>query len=119
MAELNNKVSESFLAALPIVGNQPKSEKEEKFLREVCTYEFSNVEEQGLSVKFPYGSTKNKHTFQLFHGGRYRLPRFVARFIESRGTPMYDWRPDPQGTGRMTKQLVGTKSRFQMREVYE
>ena len=36
---------------LPITGKQPENEKEEKFLREVCEYEFNNLEEPGLSHK--------------------------------------------------------------------
>lgn len=119
MAQTKEKVSESFLASLPLPKGKAKSEKEDKYLREVLNYEFYNLEEPGLSIKFPYGSTKKKHNFTFFHGAKYRLPRFIAEFMDSRSTPIYDWRPDPEGTGRMTKQLVGHKPRFQMRQVYE
>ena len=101
---------------LPIVGNQPKDEKEAKFLKEICEFEFYNLEEPGLSIQFPYGNTRYQHNFKLFHGGKYRIPRHVARHLESRCTPIWDWRPD--GTGRMQKQRVGDKPRFQMRQVY-
>ena len=101
---------------LPIIGKQPASEKEDKFLREVCEFEFMNMEEPGLSQRFPYGNAKNHHNFTLFHGGRYKLPRFIAQWIESRTTPLWDWRPD--GEGGMAKKLIGQNPRFQMRQVF-
>lgn len=101
---------------LPIVGPKPKSEKEEKFLREVCEFEFQNIEEPGLSHSFPYGNTKKQHTFKFFHGGKYKVPRFIARHLESCQTPRWEWRPD--GTGKMIKQQVGSKPRFQMRQTF-
>lgn len=116
LAKASNKVSADRIATLPIVGKQPETEKEEKFLREFCEFEFYNLEEPGLAQKFPYGNTSNNHTFTLFHGGKYRLPRFVARHLESCSTPIWDWRPD--GNGRMTKRQVGTKPRFRMSQVF-
>lgn len=104
------------LEKLPIVGRKPSNEKEEKFLREICEFEFYNLEEPGLSIKFPYGDTRRKHNFQFFHGGKYKVPRHVAMHLETRSTPRWEWRPD--GTGRMNKQQVGTKPRFQMRAIY-
>lgn len=101
---------------LPIVGEQPKSEKEEAFLREVCEYEFMNLEEPGLSINFTYGDAKNKEDFQFFHGGKYKLPRFIARHMESCSKPIWKWRPD--GTGRMNKEKVGNDPRFQMRQTF-
>lgn len=118
MAEIQAKVSDEFLAALPIQGRQPESEKEDMFMREICEYEFSNLEEPGLSLKFPYGSTRRKHNFTFFHGGRYRVPRFLAQYLETRSTPIWDWRASVDGSGKMTKQRMGDKSRFQMRQVY-
>ena len=108
--------NEEFIAGLPIVGKKPSSEKEEKYLRELCEFEFYNLEEPGLAVKFPYGDTRNHHNFTFYHGGKYRVPRHVARHLESCSTPIWDWRPD--GTGKMVKQRVGEKSRFQMRHVF-
>lgn len=115
------KMDEKKMTNLPI--RDPKnpskklSEKEEKFMREICTYEFINVEEPGLMHKFSYGNAQNKHTFVLFHGEKYRLPRFIQRHIESKGTPIWGWSPD--GYGRMQKTKRGYKTRFQLREVYE
>jgi len=102
---------------LPIVGYKPKSEKEENYLREVCEFEFSNLEEPGLSNKFTYGGTKNNYKFLFFHGAKYKLPRFIARHVENCVTPTWKWLPD--GTGSMKKKQTGTKSRFQMRQVFE
>ena len=104
------------LQKLPIVGKQPENEKEDKFLRELCDYEFINTEEAGLTHKFGYGSSTNYHTFEFWHGAVYKVPRFIARHIESCVTPIWAWRPD--GTGRMNKQYIGTKPRFQMRQKY-
>lgn len=94
---------------------KPTNEKEEKFLREEATYEFYNLEQPGLSVKFPYGNTKYPVKITLFHGGRYVLPRHIAMHVESKGPPIYEWRPN--GNGQMEKKLVGKKPRFQMRQV--
>lgn len=104
------------LQKLPIIGITPANEKEEAFLREICEFEFVNVEEPGLSQQFPYGNTKKYHRFFLMHGGRYKLPRFIARWIESRSTPIWDYRPD--GKGGLKKTLIGRNPRFQMRQVY-
>ncbi len=103
-------------AKLPINGAQPANQKEENFLREICEFEFYNLEDTGLSIKFPYGSTNHKEEFQFFHGGRYRVPRHLARHVETRTTPRYEWRPD--GTGRMVSTKIGDKPRFQMRQIY-
>lgn len=110
----------SKLQRLPIVNtcrsDSKISEREEKHLREIGEYEFMNIEEPGLMQKFTYGDTRNKETFTLFHGGKYKVPRFIARHIESRSKPIWAWRPD--GTGSMRKEQTGVNSRFQMREVF-
>ena len=111
----NNLKIEKYIN-LPIVGDQPKSEKEEAFLREVCEYEFMNLEEPGLSIKFCYGNAKNKENFTFFHGAKYKLPRFMARHMENCTKPIWKWRPD--GTGRMNKQKIGNDPRFQMRQTF-
>ena len=104
---------------LPIFHPDPAkkySEKEEKYLREVLNYEFVNVEQAGMAVSFGYGDARNKAKFTLVHGSKYKFPRFLARHVESVGTPMYGWKPD--GSGQMQKTEKGRKPRFQMREVY-
>jgi len=114
--EANEAKDIEFIRSLPIVGNQPKSEKEEAFLREVCEFEFINLKEPGVFHKFSYGSTKKNSGFTLMHGASYKLPRFIARHIESCSTPLYEWRPD--GLGKLTKRQTGNDPRFQMRQVY-
>lgn len=104
------------LEKLPIIGEKPKSEKEEKWLREFVEYEFMNLEEPGLMHKFPYGDTKSRHTFTFFHGGKYKVPRHVARHIENCKTPIWNWKPD--GTGSLQKTLSSYKPRFQMRQLF-
>lgn len=117
MSQLEHqKIKPEDLQKLPIIGKRPESEKEEEFLREICEFEFMNIKEPGLSHTFPYGNATNNHKFVLFHGGKYKVPRFIAQWIESRSTPIWDWRPD--GTGSMTKKLIGRDPRFQMRQVF-
>lgn len=101
---------------LPILSSKPVSEKEEKFLREESEYEFYNLEQPGLAISFVYGGSKNKQKFTFFHGGKYRLPRFIAKHVESSGTPIYKWRPN--GLGSLEKKLEGRKPRFRMSQVY-
>tara|TARA_R110002126_G_scaffold77229_5_gene192681 strand:- start:8427 stop:8795 length:369 start_codon:yes stop_codon:yes gene_type:complete len=106
---------------LPIIhptdAKKKYSEKEEKHLREMNSYEFMNLEEPGLMITFSYGNAGNKHIFKLMHGAKYTLPRFMQRHVESKSTPIWGWQPD--GTGRLTKILKGKNSRFQLREVYD
>ena len=106
---------------LPIIDaknpSKKHTEKEEKWLRELVTYEFTNLEESGLMQTFSYGCTGNKMKFIFFDGTTYRLPRFLARHVDSRSTPTWRWRPN--GSGSLQKEMTGRKSRFQMREVYE
>lgn len=115
------KVNQDKLQKLPIIDprnpSRKFSEKEEKHLREVLTYEFMNLEEPGLTQTFSYGNASNKHTFQFEHGKKYKIPRFIARHIEGKSTPMWGWKPN--GEGQMVKTQRGEKSRFQMREIYE
>jgi hypothetical protein len=112
-----NKVfDEKKLADLPIVGKQPVNEKEEKHLKEFFEFEFYNNEEPGIAIQFPYGSTKNNIVFTFRHGEKYRIPRHVARHVESCTTPVYLWKSN--GSGAMQKTKAGIKSRFHMRQVF-
>lgn len=117
MATVKNDVLEKKkIAELPILGKVPENEAEEKYLREIVEYEFNNIEEPGGSQSFPYGSTKNYMTFSFAHGEKSKVPRHVARHVESCTTPIYTWKPD--GSGKMVKTRNGTKSRFQMRPTF-
>jgi hypothetical protein len=93
----NSKIDEKKMQKLPIIDPQNPSrkftEKEEKWLREMISYEFMNLEEPGLMHTFSYGSAGNVMKFTFFHGGKYRVPRFIAKHIDSRSTPMWSWRP--------------------------
>ena len=104
------------LESLPILGDQPATEKEEKFLREVSDYIFQNLEESGVSVNFIYGNTKNNVNLKMMHGATYKFPRFLARHIENCSTPIYELRPDGLGGKSMVE--TGKKPRFQMKQVY-
>jgi len=114
--EKHQKIKLDELQKLPIIGRQPESEKEENFLREICEFEFMNIEEPGLCHRFPYGNAKKNHNFTLMHGGKYKLPRFIAGWIESRTTPLWDWRPNSEGG--LSKKLIGQNPRFQMRQTF-
>jgi len=111
------KLTEKEMQKLPIVGRQPKNEKEENFLREIGEYEFQNLEEPGVSCRWSYGNAKSTQVFTFFHGGKYRVPRFIARHLESCSTPIWKWKPD--GLGGLHKEQLGTKPRFQMRQTFE
>lgn len=108
------------LDALPIIDRENPdrkfSEKEEKHLRELCVFEFNNTEQPGVMHKFSYGNSNNKMVFNIFHGQKYVLPRFLARWIESAGVPVWSWAPD--GSGRLTKKKSGYSRRFMMREAF-
>ena len=111
-----------FIKTLPIIGKQPGSEKEEKWLRTVVEFEFKNLEEPGVAIEFSYGNGKRKFVFTLLHGGKYQLPRFIGRFLESRHTPIYGYIQNPEKniSGSMTKiaTKLGERPRFQMRESF-
>ena len=92
------------------------SEKEKEWLNEEIEIEFYNIEEPGVMNKFSYGTTKDYTDYALFHGAKYTLPRKVIRHIESRQTPI--WAYEPDGHGKMTKKMTGSKPRFQCRQVF-
>jgi len=92
------------------------TEREKEWLDEVIEVEFMNLEEPGLMMKFSYGTTKNLKNYTLMHGGKYQLPRSVVKHIESRQTPIWNWRPDGQGS--MQKSLVGYQPRFNCRQTF-
>lgn len=121
---MSQKILEDYstkeVQSMPIIDaknpNRKHTEKEDKWLRELVTCEFVNLENPGMILKFPYGSTRNNKTFTFIHGGVYKVPRFLSRHIDSRAEPRWGWRPD--GSGSIQKELQGDKPRFNMREVY-
>jgi len=106
------KMKPSELQKLPIFP-KPKGEKEEKYLRELEKYEFINLEEPGVSHQCTYAG----HSLLLLHGGTYKFPRFLARHINNASSPKWKWTPD--GDGHLIKSRMGTKPRFQMRQIME
>ena len=96
-----------------------KSEEERKkeWLEEEVLIEFVNLEEPGVPQKFVYGTTRNPKKYLLIHGGKYKLPRKVVQHIESRQTPIWNYRPN--GIGGTAKEQTGNKSRFQCRQIFE
>ena len=111
---------EKFIQSLPIIdrenANVKYTEKEEKWLREMVSAEFTNNENQHLGQKFFYGTTKKNFSFNFFPGGKYRLPRFIVNHLNNCGTPIYKWQPD--GSGKIQKTFTHKKRRFTLREVY-
>lgn len=124
VAKQKKSMEEKELMKLPIVGTQPKSPEEEKYLKEICEFEFYNIENPGMPVQFPYGDAKHRSDFAFEHGGRYRVPRHVARHLESCSTPKYEYRPvDTRGSANMQMKMqpveVSRIPRFQMRYIFE
>ena len=92
-----------------------KTESGKRHLVEERTYEFYNLEEPGLAVKFAYGPTNNPKRYNFWHGQKVTVPVEVAEHVERSQTPIWSWRPD--GRGSLVKEMTGWKPRFQMREV--
>lgn len=118
MPEQQKYFQDASFEQLPVSvrGHKPKNDKEEKYLREVLEFEFANLEEPGLMHTFTYGDTKHKRRFTFMHGGKYNVPRFIARHVESAGKPIWKWKPD--GSGSMMKEYGGNTPRFRMTQVF-
>ena len=100
----------------PIV-HQDKKERQKDWLEEKITFEFFNLEEPGVPVKFAFGPTNDTKTYTLLHGGKYTYPRKLLQHIESRQTKMWGYKPN--GHGQMEKNIEGYKSRFQCRQIFD
>jgi len=94
-----------------------KKDRQREWLKEPITFEFFNLEEPGVPVKFSFGSTNKTETYTMLHGGKYTYPREVIQHLESRQVPIWGYQPD--GRGVMQKKLEGYKSRFQCRQIFE
>lgn len=97
-----------------VLEQQDRAEFEKKKV-ETELIEFYNIEEPGHPITFSFGPAKRTKKYTLLHGGKYELPKEIIHHLESRQTPMYDYKPD--GLGRMSKYLKGYQSRFQCRAV--
>ena len=117
---MTTKYNESKLKKLPIFNrNDPAkkfTEAQEKHLREICTFEFNNLESAGQPMKFSYGTRSAKMDFEFQHGETYAVPRFIAKHVESCSKPLWKFKAD--GSGAIRKEGAGVDRRFAMREVY-
>jgi hypothetical protein len=94
-----------------------KKDRKKQWDDEIISFEFMNLEEPGVPIKFVFGKMPRPQKYTLLHGGKYKLPRTVVNHIESRQMPI--WKYTPDGEGRMAKRLTGYKSRFQCRQLFE
>jgi len=88
---------------------------EKDWLEERVQIQFYNLEEPGTEAFFCYGRCECPDKLTLQHGEVKELTRGQIRYIESRQTPIYEYKGD--GTGKMKKKLMGYKPRFQCRQV--
>lgn len=112
---MTTELQEQSVKTVDEVLEQQDRAKFERKKEELEYVEFYNIEEPGHPITFSYGPAKRTKKYTLLHGGKYELPKEIINHLESRQTPMYDYRPD--GNGRMTKYLKGYQSRFQCRTV--
>lgn len=96
-----------------------KSEEERRaeWMAEDIKFEFNNLEEPGVPIKFSFGPTSDIKSYYLLHGGKYTHPRSLVQHLESSVIPIWGYKPD--GSGAMVKNLEGHKSRFQCRQLFE
>lgn len=95
--------------------DKKESKKGSEELQEEKYYEFYNLEEPGVALRFVYGSSKNPKKYTFFHGQKQKVSEEIANHVENCQTPIWKWRPG--GDGIIGKKLLGWKPRFQMREV--
>ena len=88
---------------------------EKDWLDEKVTIQFYNIEEPGADGFFVYGLCTDPQKIELKHGEIAELTRAAIRYIETRQTPIYAYKPD--GQGKMRKTLTGWKPRFQCRQI--
>ena len=88
---------------------------EHEWLSETVTIQFYNIEEPGASGFFCYGGCRSPKTIELDHGEIRELTRGDVRYIESRQTPMYEYKA--LGNGKRVKTNTGWRPRFQCRQI--
>lgn len=94
-----------------------KKDRQKDWLKEKITFEFFNLEEPGVPLKFSHGPTNKTEKYTMLHGGKYTYPREVIQHLESKQTPIWGYKPN--GRGQVKKNLEGYKSRFQCRQIFE
>lgn len=82
---------------------------------EIVEVQFFNLEDPGLKIKFSYGHANNVKNYELWHAGKYKLPRGLVRHLESRQTPIYEYKMTEAGKH---KELIGYRQRFNLRQVW-
>ncbi len=102
-------------AARSIAAVVSQANGEYDWLEEKVNIQFYNIEEPGAGGFFCYGGCRDPKTIELDHGEIRELTRGDVRYIESRQTPMYEYKPD--GTGKRRKELIGWRPRFQCRQI--
>ena len=88
---------------------------EKDWLEEKVNVQFYNIEEPGAPGFFCFGDCRSPKTIELNHGEIRELNRGDVRYIESRQTPMYEYKAT--GTGKRVKTLIGWRPRFQCRQI--
>ncbi len=103
-----------------VISVDEKLEQEDRYSfdpeNEILTGIVYNLENPGVPIDVGFGPTKNPFKATYMHGFQYSIPRKVARFIESRKVPNYEYVPD--GSGKVVKKLVGYRNRFSFKQVY-
>lgn len=104
------------MSKMTISVQKDKKDRKEEWLDEDIHFEFFNLEEPGVPVKFVFGPSNRAKTYTLLHGGKYTYPRRIVQHLESRQVPIWGYKPN--GSGQMEKSLEGYKSRFQCRQLF-
>lgn len=85
------------------------------WVSEKVVIQFYNLEQPGQEAFFCLGGCLCPKSITLQHGEVTTLTRGEVRFIESRQTPIWEYKAN--GTGKMKKERVGWKPRYQCRSV--
>ena len=107
-------------AARSIAAAVSEKNDEKDFLDEKITFQFYNLEQPGHSAYFCYGICTNPESFTLEHNEVYTKSRGEVRYIETRQTPVYEFRQQgfhKNGLPKMKKERVGWQPRFQCRQL--
>jgi len=59
-----------------------KKRRREEWLEEEILFEFFNLEEPGIPLKFSFGPASKPEKHLLLHGGKYRKKRALLQHLE-------------------------------------
>jgi len=102
-------------AARSIASVVAEANDEKDWLEEKVTIQFYNIEEPGAPGFFCFGLCTCPKTIELDHGEIAELNRGDVRYIESRQTPIYEYKSAPNG--KMRKERTGWRPRYQCRQI--